>query len=370
MNPVTQSEITTWLSCRRKHRLSYVEGLRRKDRPLALAYGSAWHEALRRYYSAPTASAEEEVRANVLAAADLLDPQLAADVAGEGPIEYPSEWAARKGHLPAMLCAHLRAYMETYSRHEWSEIAFVEQRLETTYCGVTLSGKPDGLVRDRHGFWWLLEHKTAASIRADTVLNLWTDFQVSFYLLLCRLVREHGGMVRSDNGTTRAGTAYLPGRFPEVEGVVYNVARKPALRPSKMQVLCLDGEQFPSRTQAAAVAQAEAAGHHVPKSRAFLARQETLDEYEARVRETVLAEPERHFLRETVTRSPEHDAEFQVNLQRILFEMPGWNTRTGSEYANPQHCPRCQFRPLCTAPESARAEVRETLYATKEKGNV
>lgn len=382
---ITQSEIMTWLSCRRKYHLAYTERLRPRARPLVLAYGTAWHEALRRLYSAPTCDAdgvlledEDAIRADVLAAANMIDPDeviAAAQAAGEGQIDYPADWAERKAHLPAMLRGQLRAYLDTYSRHEFAEVRGIEHRLETTFCGFRLSGKPDGLVRDRHGFWWLLEHKTTSSIRADTVLNLWTDFQISFYLLLCQLMREQGGTERSEwrtapnvlssgGGTVTAEIKHAPGSFPEVEGVVYNVARKPALRPSGRRVLVVDGAEFVGRTQGEAVERAELARCRIPpaKQRVWADRQETHQEYEDRVTNTILAEPAKYFLRENVQRSPEQDAEFGTNLTQIIFEMCD-----GPHYANPQHCPRCQFRALCTAPKSARDEVRETLYVEKEQ---
>jgi len=89
-----------------------------------------------------------------------------------------------------------------------------------------LAGKVD-LLADRQGALWLEEHKTAASIDGSYIEKLWMDFQT---LLYSWAIGEVGGV--------------------PVEGVIYNVIAKAAIRPyevGKTRKECETPDEFAAR---------------------------------------------------------------------------------------------------------------------------
>ena len=366
MRSISQSEIRSWLDCRRKHRFGYIEKLYQKERPLALAYGTAFHTAMARYYTMGPSSLEK-LRGYVLDTAGMLDPEnIVAEREEDGEtIEYPADWVEKQAHVPGMLRGQLRAFMDLRPngpQGEFGGMSYIEHRIEVQHTHeVSFNGRLDGLGQDVHGNWWLLEHKTAAQIDASTILNLWTDLQISLYLWLCRRIREKGGMVRCSDD---AEPYFLPaGEFPEVVGVLYNVARKPGLRPKKVRIGNWAHRDFAGESQAKIMAIIEdtAAEKGFPAPRkadvVWSERQESVAEYEERVWATIMENPSSYFVREYVQRTVAEDMEFEANLEAICSEMIH-----GAEYANQQHCPNCWYRAICMAPEESREATVDALF--------
>lgn len=111
--------------------------------------------------------------------------------------------------------AMVRGYANRYQAEDF-EIEAVEQEfavpIRNPETGAesrtfTLAGKVDGLVR-RSGKLWLIEHKTAATVDGAYIERLWGDFQTVLYSWA---VEQQGG--------------------EPVEGIIYNVIAKAALRP-------------------------------------------------------------------------------------------------------------------------------------------
>lgn len=165
------------------------------------------------------------------------------------------------------------------------EVLGIEQVLSFTISeNIRVALKLDGLVRTRaDGKLWVLEHKTSG---VDTTpgADYWTalrlDSQISTYILACKV-----------NGI-------------DVEGVLYDVLNKPALKP--LQATPVELRKYtkakkdePSRLYAN---QRDA--------------DETEEEFYIRCLEAITAEPERYYRREFVRRTDEELNESALEIQQ------------------------------------------------------
>lgn len=215
---LSTSEMRAFRSCARLHAFRY--GLRRRPRrePMPLTFGKAAHAALEAWM--PTVDLDAALRAIL--------PLKETD-----PFEH----------------ARLRAMVEGY-HCRWSDQAITAIGVEVEFRAPLvnpatgapsrtwqLGGKLDGLVRDEHGDVWILEHKTAADDIAPGTpywRKLTLDTQVSTYYVGARALGH------------------------EPRGVLYDVLRKPGLRPlqaNKQRAVAETPDEFYVRC-AAAIAEA------------------------------------------------------------------------------------------------------------------
>lgn len=136
--------------------------------------------------------------------------------------------------IELLASAMLRGYAARYQSED-----FEVEALEREFCvpirnpetgaesrTFKLAGKVDGLVR-RAGKLWLVEHKTAAAVDGSYIERLWMDFQTVLYSWA---IEQEGG--------------------EPVEGVLYNVVAKAALRPyeaNKTRKECETPGEFAAR---------------------------------------------------------------------------------------------------------------------------
>jgi hypothetical protein len=176
---VTSSSLAAFLSCPRKYRYSYVELLRSRVEAEALRLGTLWHLAMESWWQ----------RRDYASAAHHFD--------------------AAEPFMRAKLRAMLAGYHSRWADVD-AETVVLEQQFAVMLSGaVMLRGKVDGIIKvgSRH---MLLEHKTTSddiTTGADYWQRLSIDLQVSAYHL----------------GAAAIGY--------DVAGCVYDVARKPLLRP-------------------------------------------------------------------------------------------------------------------------------------------
>ena len=163
----TYSMWSLFRNCRKACEYRYELGLTPRDRDPNLSFGSLIHDALELWHGARDL-------ASVL---DLIDRACAGRVSDEG--------VRRDWHLAR---AMMTGYAARYPAEEFAVVA-----LEKTFEGpivnpatgaasrsFVLAGKVDGIVRIG-GDHYILEHKTAATIDADYLERLWTDFQIAIY---------------------------------------------------------------------------------------------------------------------------------------------------------------------------------------------
>ena len=330
--PLHQSEINTWLSCRRKHTFMYREGLKPQRKSLALSYGSAFHRGLALWYSGKDKN-------EVLAVAnEVFDDD-------DEMTEYPDEWSEKREFLAASLRGHLTAYMTNWPQTEWAEVVAVEHSFEVMIEDVPIAGIVDGIVKDQHGYHWLLEHKTAGSLEAPFHLSF--DLQVSFYLLAMRALED----TPMENGTP----------YPHVVGVLYNVCRKPGIRPlSAIREIVFNTGESMTGTKTAAKARARAEELRIVGE---TTRTERIDEFENRTSGTILKDADKYFMRDWVNRGDTYLDEFAGTVKRYWCEirvaaghsrnLPNWHS-----------CKYCPFKDICGVPVRDREEMKLNFKGT------
>ncbi len=206
---LTNSRAASFKSCRKKHWYEYEIGLRKRVDAKALRMGSAGHEALDVYKKTKNVEmAIDEVRkyyANCPAAFDAYDWEIEQTTIETLVIGYCWRWSDQTFEIVA------------------SEQSF-QLPLKNPETGGTspiwdMAGKIDGVILDG-GRKLVLEHKfIGASLdqTGDYWRRLQLDAQISIYSWAARELGH------------------------DVSGVLYDVIRKPTIRPEQVPILDGDG---------------------------------------------------------------------------------------------------------------------------------
>lgn len=296
-NILTVSRLRTWRDCRRLHKLKYVDGWRPVVTGEALRWGSLIHAGLEGWW-------KDDGTGRLVAAVEA--------VAGKG--FDPFEQVAAEEILAG------------YDAHWGADDRYEVLAVESTFFAPmlnpetgqpsrtwVLAGKLDGILRDRStGAVLILEHKTTTENTADPADPYWVklamDSQVSHYYL----------------GAESLGHA--------AEGCLYDVMLRPRLRPLKATPLearkfTKDGKLYANQRD----------------------RDETPEEYGARVRADIEASPEKYFQRRDVARTDNDIREYLGDLWaegRMMREAELANRAP----RNPDSCHRfgtCPFFDAC-----------------------
>ena len=298
-NLLTHSRMACFKTCPRRHFLCYEQGIRQTVKAEPLRVGGAFHlgvEVLNK-----TRSFREAHKAICANYAQML--------AG---IEDTNAWFCE-----CRMVAHLLA---AYA-WRWSESKITTEAVETPFnlplvnpdtgrpsTVFRIAGKRDKRIRLEDGRLALMETKTtSADIAPES--DYWTrlrrDHQLSLYVLA-----EH-----------------MSGH--DVETVVYDVVRKPALKPLKAtpddkRKYRKDGQLYANLRE----------------------RDETSEEYGQRIGEALTADPDRYFARREVSRPKAELDLFQHELwqmQQVIREAQ----RSGYWFRNTNACinplSRCEF---------------------------
>jgi hypothetical protein len=163
----TYSMWNLFRNCRKAAQYRYVLELVPIERDRHLSFGSLIHACLERWHhTRELASVQEYI--------DRACPNRAQEA------DERRVW-----HLAT---AMMRGYAARYATEEF-EVVSLEKTFEgeivNPETGIAsrsfvLAGKVDGIVRVK-GEYFLLEHKTAASVDASYLERLWTDFQITIY---------------------------------------------------------------------------------------------------------------------------------------------------------------------------------------------
>lgn len=169
------------------------------------------------------------------------------------------------------------------------EIIGVEMVLSFTISdNIRVALKLDGLIKDKEGKLWVLEHKTSGvdtSPGADYWTALRLDSQISTYILACKC-----------NGY-------------DVEGVLYDVLNKPAIKP--LLATPEDQRKYTKPTKKDPVPRLYANQRDTD---------ETENEFYLRCLEAISAEPDRYYRREFVRRT-------DADLEEAAYEIQVWAHR-------------------------------------------
>ena len=293
---ITTSQVKCFKTCRKRYFFEYVKCLKPIETPKALEIGTLYHYGLEL----------------LLTGAHYCDVECAI-------IERQQQNATRLGidYEPLnayVACDMVRAFDRDSGWREWTIIA-VEKKFEvTTGYAKRLCGKLDGLTEaDNKRF--IIEHKTTSQWGKDGeayLHGLLWDEQSTNYLYAYRRMLE--------DGVIEVGP---------VAGIFYTITEKPTIKqysatPPEKRKYTRDGALY--------------AGQHE--------RDETPEEYRARVREWYDAEKRvhTHFVYRTQPDIDEHIADLNLTIKDINAA-----ERDGTFYRNPEACKilGCPFRSKC-----------------------
>lgn len=308
---VTNSELKTFRRCIREHHLAYRLGYRPVHEAEALRVGTLVHRGLEAYWRAWESWHT--------------DPMLAVIEARAAVVPFAID-AYDLARAEVMLLAYHTRWIATYVGGHFDVIG-VETEFRAPLINPAtgapsrtyeIGGKIDALIRRDNGRVYLVEHKTTTEpIGAGTPywLRLTIDAQVSMYY---RGARSLGH---------------------DVAGCEYDVLTRPLLRP--LLATPIENRKYNKKT-----------GEIYENQRN---RDETPDEFHARLVDAIAENPDRYFQRGEVVRfeSEERDAAFDVwQITRAMRE-----AELAERFPrNPDACMRfgrpCDFFGVCTGTAS------------------
>lgn len=288
MQILTHSAAACFRACHRRYQIRYEYGLRPDSDDLPRRVGSAFARAVEAAAKGSDASA-----------------------AIEDGLEDPYDLAV----VAAMFSGHQARYVDQQLEHVAAELVF-DMPLVNPETGKPtpiwrLDGKIDRIVRLVDGRLAVMEYKTTSQDFApgsDYWVKLQLDPQLSLYVIAAR----------------EAGY--------DIETVLYDVTRRPALRPLK--------------------ATPEENRKYTKDGRLYAAqrdRDETPEEYAARIASDIAERPDYYFARIEIARLDGDLDECRRDLWHQQMEMRNCQ-RAGHFYRDPGACfgmMRCDYVPIC-----------------------
>jgi len=304
---LTASETRTFRRCMREHHYSYRLGYRSAQRAQPLAFGTLVHVGLEAWWSH---GGNDRLAAAIDAMATLcadMDPfdLVTARVLLHG---YDARWGAEP--------------IETVAVESEFRCNLTNPATGATSKTYSLGGKIDAIAR-KDGQTFIIEHKTTSEeigLGSPYWQRLRLDSQVSVYF----------------EGARSLGH--------DVAGCIYDVIRKPGIRPLKATP-----EESRKFTKTGALYATQRATDETP------------EEYGARLAEDIASNPDRYYQRGTVVRLDGEMADAAADVWQIARVMR--ESELESRYPrNPDACMRygrpCDFFDVCTGAASLDDETR------------
>jgi hypothetical protein len=306
-------------TCLRQHYYRYELGVRSKRDATALRIGSAVHLGL-------------ELRSRGVPASDaILEVVRSYDTCP--PWCEQHDWEVERETVANLLAGYFWRYQADpleYAEVEkaWS-MRLVNPRTGRASRTYELAGKRDGLVRQPDGRLFVLERKTTGDDigpDSDYWLRLRCDPQISLYILSAR----HDGH--------------------DVSGVIYDVVRKPSIRPRQIPLLDEDGlkvvihDETGERVLNANGKPRQSSGLGMTLS----TRTETAEEYGARLLADIEERPDFYFQRREVPRLEDDLDEFRLECwqqAKLLTDCRRWGRWFRNVGRNT--CSFCEYSRLC-----------------------
>lgn len=307
---LTNSRIATRQRCQREEYLKYQCGYRAVRRAPALGFGSLIHDGLEAWSKAERGDAQLEAALAALEAAVAVDPYDLARarvmLAGYHYrwVDDDLEWLA----VEELFTMPLRNPQTGKASRLWK-----------------IAGKRDGVARRTStGAVHVVERKTASGdigVGSSYWAKLTLDLQVSIYL----------DAARADGYDAR--------------GVLYDVLGKPKLDPYKATPV--EERKYTEKATRLKDGTVRPAGSLYSNQRE---RDETPEEYEARLTEHVAEQPDRYYRRGEIVRLEDEVQELRVELWQFAQQLRdaqrrGWHPRT------PGSCEKfgrmCDFFAVC-----------------------
>lgn len=326
LNLLTHSRTTCFKNCRRRHYFQYELGVRRDRSSAPLRIGSAVHEGL------DVRAQGKTVEESVEAAAALYD-----DVpAWVKTDEDVYDWQVEREKSLRMLAAYFWYWGDDPVEYLATEQSFALPLINPATGGGStrfrLAGQIDKVGKLPDGRLAVVEHKTTSDAIHDDADDYWRrlriDQQISLYFIAAR-----------DLGF-------------DVQTVLYDVIKKPAIKPSRIPVLDDDGLKIVE----------DQAGERVflkngkPRQSAskadgfyLVTRRETPEEYGERLTDDITSRPEFYFQRREIPRLESDLEDFRAELWEMQKSI-GDARRYGRHFRNTSVCFKpypCEYFQLC-----------------------
>lgn len=311
---VTQSELRTYRRCPREHHLSYVEGYRATSDSQPLRLGTAIHLGLEAWWLGQPLS--EALKA---ATAGLEDPYEAAKVRAM-LVGYDARWEADR---PLYEVVQVEAQFQAPILNP-----------ETGHPSKTfqLAGKIDVLTRTS-----VVEHKTTSQdigYGSPYWRKLTLDSQISTYY----------------QGARALGVS--------PDKCVYDVLRKPLQKPSSVPLLDQDGLKVVLDGEGNRVLTAQGKPRQTADQKlgyVLQSREETPEEYEARLLSLIAEAPDKYYQRGEIVRLESEELDHQLDTWQLTRSMREAQLAKRAP-RNADACERfgslCPFFDVCTGTAS------------------
>lgn len=320
MNRLSTTRLASLRRCPRQHYYRYELGLSRIRDKDALRLGSAFHVGLEAKNGG-------------------MDAELAVAQGTLGYDERPAwadtwEWEVERETVRHLLAGYFWRYgadeLEVLAAERSFEIPLVNPATGEASEICVLVGKIDAIVRLPDGRLAVLEYKTAGEdigVDSDYWLRLRCDPQISQYVIAAR-----------DLGF-------------DVATVLYDVTRKPTIKPVQVPTLDADGQKIVLDAQGVRVLTAAGKPRQTGDSKqgyVLQARPESPVEYGERLLADIGDRPDFYFQRREVPRLEDELAEFQLELWQQAEQLEE-TRKHGRWFRNvgKMTCDYCQFANLC-----------------------
>jgi len=337
---LTHSQRLCFMSCPQMHEHRYVSLIRPAEDGKALRMGSAFHaaqEAVNQRHPMTSVSIWE------LAGREIDRVYKSLEMEGR---DYAYEIAQVR--------AMVRGYVERWQDQPWEFVA-AEQRLEGPIINpasgrpmraMRNAGKADGIIRWDGDRLALLEYKTTSEdLAADSFL--WEHYGLSSQPLSYLSMARHAGW--------------------DVTAVVYDVTRKPLLRPRQIPILDDEGHKVVVDAEGGRVYLNSGKPRQAADSQkgwTVLSETETPHEYEERIAEDMRDRPEHYFARRQIPVLSQDQAGAAYDTWAIAKNIMA--ARADSRWPkNTNHCTaygRCPYLPLCLANWQEGDPLPENFY--------
>jgi len=319
---LTHSRMLSFKMCRQRHWFEYEAGMRKNEDSKALRMGSAYHDALEMIANRHPLSDALEV---IYKRYDFL------------PEEYDRlEWEYERETLVRLVCAYVWRWEHDQFDHLVAEQSFVLPLISKdtgrALRTFRLAGKIDGIVRLQDGRMAVLEHKLLGEdLEEDS--NLWrrlrVDHQISLYCLAAR----------------RLG-------YP-VECVMYNVTRKPTIKPTKVPLVDEDGIKIVTDAEGRRVANGKGGWRQTASTEngwVLQTRDMTPTEWGQKLADDIQSRPQFYFQRREIARLDVDLERFEEELLDIAQTMRDAQLRQRwYRTSTKDTCAFCSFFGPCTS---------------------
>lgn len=330
---LTHSRLTAYRTCPRKHQIAYELGIRRDVDAQPLRMGGAVHLAID--LRCKGSEIAEAIEAAVIGY-EVVPNWAETD-------EQVADWMVERVTVEMLL----RGYFDYWENGTHFDNVTVVEILESEQAfqlpirnpdtGATtptfkFGGKTDQIVKLADGRIAVQENKTTGEDigpDSDYWKRLRIDPQISGYF--------------------RAGQA----RGFDVATVLYNVIRKPTIRPCQVPLLDENGEKVVVDQEGNRVFKADGKPRQSAdsaKGYTLLSRRETPAEYGERLRQDIAERPTFYFARQEIPRIDADLEDFDRELWQLQQQLRE-SQKSGRWFRNASAClgfGRCQYFELCT----------------------